>query len=225
MNIRIMKWLIAAIGSALAFATLTAASAVTISQRIEPANIGVGEAAQLTITASGSDTPQITPPMVPGLEFVAVGQSQRTESVNGITNTTSSVTYQVTPRQAGVYTIPSVASGSQPVVLTVNAGAGAGGSNSAAAAATAATPALSAEQVRLGADGNAFVRLHVAKHELYVGETIPVDIEVGMRDGFVASQRPADAQRRRLHLASIARRAAAHRGDHRRRALHRACVA
>lgn len=37
------------------------------------------------------------------------------------------------------------------------------------------------------ANGTAFVRLRLPKHELYVGETIPVDIQVGMRDGFVAS--------------------------------------
>ncbi len=37
------------------------------------------------------------------------------------------------------------------------------------------------------ANGTAFVRLRLSKHELYVGETIPIDIQVGMRDGFVAS--------------------------------------
>jgi hypothetical protein len=37
------------------------------------------------------------------------------------------------------------------------------------------------------ADGSAFVRLRLPTHELYVGETIPVDIEVGTRDGAVAS--------------------------------------
>jgi hypothetical protein len=40
---------------------------------------------------------------------------------------------------------------------------------------------------RLTADGAAFVRLRLPKHQLYVGESIPVDIQVGMREGLVAS--------------------------------------
>ncbi len=36
-------------------------------------------------------------------------------------------------------------------------------------------------------DGSAFVHLEIPKHEMYVGESIPVEIQVGMRDGFVAS--------------------------------------
>jgi hypothetical protein len=128
--------------------------------------------------------------MVNGLEFVAVGQSQRVESVNGVTTSTTSVTYQVIPREAGVYTIPGAASGTPPVVLTVNPGSG--GSGPSRGFATAQTPQVApgvtpAGRADMNADGSAFVRLHLAKHELYVGETIPVDIEVGMRNGFVAS--------------------------------------
>src|SRR5260370_1296858 len=41
--------------------------------------------------------------------------------------------------------------------------------------------------IRLTPDGSAFVQLEVPKHEIYVGESVPVEIQVGMRDGFVAS--------------------------------------
>ena len=82
----------------MAFASIAQASVPSVTQSIEPATIDLGGAARLTIAASGSDTTQITPPMVAGLEFVAVGQAQRVESINGVTTSTTSVTYQVIPR-------------------------------------------------------------------------------------------------------------------------------
>jgi len=36
-------------------------------------------------------------------------------------------------------------------------------------------------------DGSAYVRLSVPKREVYVGESVPVEIEVGLRSGFVSS--------------------------------------
>ena len=36
-------------------------------------------------------------------------------------------------------------------------------------------------------DGSAFIRLTVPKREVYVGESVPLVIEVGMRAGFVTS--------------------------------------
>ncbi|HEY5264194.1 MAG TPA: hypothetical protein VIJ37_04320, partial [Steroidobacteraceae bacterium] len=48
-----------------------------VTQTIEPPEIALGSAAQLTVTESGDDAPRLAPPSVPGLDFVAVGQSQR----------------------------------------------------------------------------------------------------------------------------------------------------
>jgi hypothetical protein len=145
----------------------------------------------LTIAASGTNTPTITPPMVAGLEFVAVGQSQRVESINGVTRSSTSIIYQVIPRQAGVFTIPGMTAGSEPLVLTVNPGgqnaAPSGRSAPAGAPNGASGTPLPSGSTHLAADGSAFVRLRIAKHELYVGEAIPVDIQVGTRDGVVAS--------------------------------------
>ena len=41
--------------------------------------------------------------------------------------------------------------------------------------------------IHLTEDGSAFVRLSMPKREVYVGETVPVEIDVGMRSGFVSS--------------------------------------
>jgi hypothetical protein len=176
--------IIALVGWAV-FATLgllgIAAAAAQVSQRIEPATIAIGDAAQLTVTSSG-DSAQVTAPMVAGLEFVAVGQSQRIESINGVTHATNSVTYQVTAQQPGIYTIPGTA-GSEPLVLTVTPS---GSGNPSAGRSGAASPPT-AGATRLNTDGSAFVRLRLATHDLYVGETVPIDIQVGVRDGMVAS--------------------------------------
>jgi hypothetical protein len=151
-----------------------AEAAPIVSQQIEPATIALGSAARLTVTASGDTA--ITPPMVPGLEFVAVGQSRRIESVNGVTRSTSAVTYQVSASQPGVYTIPGSGSGSEPLVLTVTPdGSGSHASTSPA------------DGNRERTDASAFVRLRLPKHDLYVGEVVPVDIQVGVREGIVVS--------------------------------------
>jgi hypothetical protein len=190
MNIQRLSWFAACLVTTMGLVGLAEAATPAVSQSIEPATIDLGEAARLTIAASGTDTPQITPPMVAGLEFVAVGESQRVESVNGATQSTTSVIYQVIPREAGVYTIPGAGAGAPPVVLTVNAG---GAANSPARGApglqapAGSATAMPTGQAEWNADGSAYIRLRLPKHELYVGETIPVDIEVGMRDGFVAS--------------------------------------
>ena len=180
---------VVAAGTLVASAMQVAEAAVT--QRLEPTHIEMGDSARLTIAAAGHDASTISPPMVAGLEFVAVAQSQRIESINGVSSASTTVTYQVIPQEAGVFTIPSAAPGSAPVVLTVNPSSGRGAAvpgRSASLAAPSARPStLPAGSTRVTANGAAFVRLRIPKHELYVGETIPVDIQVGMRDGFVAS--------------------------------------
>lgn len=178
-----------AAGTLIASAMQVADAAAT--QRLEPTQIEMGDSASLTIAASGNDASTISPPMVAGLEFVAVAQSQRIESINGVSSASTTVTYQVIPQEAGVFTIPGASPGSAPVVLTVDPGSGRGTSASGGSAPLAASSArpstLPHGSTRVTAQGPAFVRLRLSKHELYVGETIPVDIQVVMRDGFVAS--------------------------------------
>jgi len=182
----------AMIGLVLMGALACAAPAGTALQSIEPSTIALGDSAQLTITSIGSEMPAITPPMVPGLEFLAVGQSQQVQIINGVTSARTTVTYQVIAQQAGVFSIPSALPGAEPVVLTVTRGAGSVPNGQAPGGSVQGTPAqpsssLPADSTRQGASGAAFVRLRLSKHELYVGEMVPVDIQVGARDGMVAS--------------------------------------
>jgi hypothetical protein len=184
--------LLAAMAGLIVLATAASAGAAAVTEEVEPAEVALGQTAQLTITVSGDTQTALAPPVIPGLEFVAVGQSSQMESINGQTSTTRSVIYQVTPQRAGIYTIPPVAQGSQPQVLRVlpaSAGSGAALPYNAGASALppAAVSGLAAGATRLTPDGSALVRLRLPKHQLYVGESIPVDIQVGMREGLVAS--------------------------------------
>jgi hypothetical protein len=130
-------------------------------------------------------------PVVAGLEFRVVGQSRQVQIINGTALESTSTIIRVTPETAGIFTIPGLTPKSPPLVLRVNPGNGSGSSspsNPAAGGLTfGANPNNNAEGIRLTPDGSAYVRFEIPKHEVYVGESIPVEIQVGMRDGFVTS--------------------------------------
>jgi hypothetical protein len=174
---------LASMAALLLLATAASAAEPVVTEQIEPAEIALGQSAQLTIAASGANATQITPPVIPGLEFAAVGQTSQIESINGRTTSTSSVVYQVTPQRVGIYTIPGITQRSQPQVLTVVPGSARSGAALTNNAAASALPPAA----QLAQDASAFVRLRLPKHQPYVGESMPVDIQVGMREGLVAS--------------------------------------
>jgi BatD DUF11 like domain len=174
-------------------ATIAASAAVSIDATIEPAQIEVGESAQLTIFTSGAGTLSVPLPVVAGLEFRVVGQSRQIQLINGRTIESTSTIVRVTPDEAGVFTIPGLTPTSPPLVLRVNPNSGSSGSSSrfGNGASPAPTPFVPGGSnpggIHLTPDGSAFVHLEMPKHEIYVGESVPVEIQVGMRDGFVAS--------------------------------------
>jgi hypothetical protein len=163
-----------------------------VTAQLEPGEIALGESAQLTITVSGSGNEAISPPTVPGLEFVDVGQSSQMQSINGMTSSTTSEIYQVIPQHAGKFTIPALSRGAQPILFQVrpgngNNGAGAGNNSGTSSLPPPAMSGSSAGETRVTQDGSTFARLRLPKRELYVGETVPVDIQVGFRPGLVKS--------------------------------------
>lgn len=162
-------------------------AAPSIDANIEPAQIALGESARLTILTSGSGTLSIPLPVVPGLEFRVVGQSRQIQSINGITIESTSTVIRVTPEVAGVFTIPGMTPKSPPLTLHVSP-AGSSPTNRSAPDVLPFVPGGSeGKALGMTPDGSAFVHLEIPKHEMYVGESVPVEIQVGMRDGFVAS--------------------------------------
>ena len=159
---------------------------------IQPAQINLGEFAQLTITNLGDGTNPITMPVVSGLKFEIVARTHEIQIINGSTLPSSSIVLRVTPQIAGIFTIPAVTPKSQPLVLQVNAApSGAYVPRANGPAPPLPPPILSGgslpKGVHLTDDGSAYVRLSIPKREIYIGESVPVEIEVGMRSGFVSS--------------------------------------
>jgi BatD DUF11 like domain len=188
---------LALIAAAMAVAVLLVsgmarAAAPSIDVSIEPAQIALGESARLTILTSGNGTLSVSLPVVAGLEFRVVGQSRQIEMINGTTIESTSTIVRVTPDEAGVFTIPGLTPKSPPLVLRVTPTNGGGPSlapdNSLKSGPNPLTQGGSAASgIRLTPDGSAYVRLEVSKHDVYVGENVPAEIQVGMRDGFASS--------------------------------------
>ncbi len=186
----------------------------------------------MTITSIGSEMPAITPPMVPGLEFIAVGQSQQVQIINGVTSSRTTVTYQVIPQQAGVFSIPSALPGAEPVVLTVNRGTGSAPGGQSAPGGTAQGAQTQPSFIPAGryhAPGSLWRRLRptAAVEARVIRGRDGAGRHSGRRprrDGCLA-QRPADPQRRCLHSQQVARESDPHGGDRRRQTFHRVHLA
>src|ERR1700683_1128017 len=180
-------------------AALVAATALAddplVYATIQPAQILLGESAQFTITNLGDGTNPITMPVVAGLKFEIIGRTREVQLINGTLLPSSSIVMRVTPQIAGIFTIPAVTPKAQPLVLQVNAASSAANiphpDGRIAPPPSPPPPILSGASipkgVRLTDDGSAYVRLNIPKREVFVGESVPIEIEVGMRSGFVSS--------------------------------------
>jgi hypothetical protein len=170
----------------------TSSAAASVDAVIEPSQIALGESAQLTIMTSGNGALSVPLPVVSGLEFRVVGQSRRIEIMNGATISSTSTIIRVTPEETGVFTIPGPTPKSPPLVLRVTPSNGAAPSLSPNGQPSPGLKSLNlggsdANGIRLTPDGSAFVRFEVPKHEIFVGESVPAAIQIGMRDGFASS--------------------------------------
>jgi N-acetylglutamate synthase-like GNAT family acetyltransferase len=176
--------------AAIAAIAIYGVAAAAIDATIEPSQIEVGESARLTIYTSGGGTLSVPLPVVSGLEFRVVGQARQIQMINGRTIESTSTIVRVTPDEPGVFTIPGLTPTSPPLVLRVTPSSS-GSSRFGNGAPPGVTPPVpggsNPSGIHLTPDGSAFVHLEMPKHEIYVGESIPVEIQVGMRDGFVAS--------------------------------------
>src|ERR1700722_9488029 len=160
-------------------------------ETIQPEHIRLGESATLRVTSLDGDLPNVPLPVVSGLAFELIGRAQGLEFVNGTSIPSSSILIRVTPQMAGIFSIPGLSPKSEPVVLDV---VSADDSNPAALIKPKPTPtpplmatAPLPKGVQLKAGGGAFVELVIPTRAVYVGESVPVDIEVGVRPGIVTS--------------------------------------
>jgi hypothetical protein len=162
-------------------ATSALAATPMVTATIQPTQIVLGESAELTITHSGGSNEPVSLPAVAGLAFRVIGTSQRTEIIRGATFSSTALVVRVTPAAAGVYTIPALTPDSQPLVLRVRP------EGSLPLPGHLGATGGKAPDLSKAADGAAFLRLVLPKTELYVGESIPVAIELKLKNGFVKS--------------------------------------
>ncbi len=178
----------------LATLTLAWAKAPSLTATLAPAEIAVGEAAQLTVTFSGRGTDEPQLPAVNGLEFQQVGRSSQVQIINGAMSANTSYTYAVVPTRPGIFTIPAIKAGrgaevasSQPIVLKVGGSGGRGApplnqqrQNNLPA------PTVNGDEEQMNASEQksfGFLRLVTPKKEFFVGEMVPVELKAYFRAG------------------------------------------
>ena len=173
--------------------TVRFAQAASVTATLEPSDISLGEAAQLTVTVQGrsADEPQM--PAVNGLDFQPVGQSSQIQVINGAMSASVSYTYAVAATQPGSFTIPAIKTGrgaetamSQPVVLKVRRGSGGASSMNNPSPNALPAPAVNGDEEQISAaeqQSFGFLRLIAPKKEFYVGEMVPVELKAFFRAG------------------------------------------
>src|SRR5687767_14129505 len=113
--------------------------------------VPVGESATLTLTVEGAkptDFPSL--PVIPNLQQGGMRESQNFSIVNGRMSATVSRSIELMPLREGDYVIPALSVHAIGTTLT--------------------SPPLTFQAVTGGATQLAFLKLHVPKKELYVGE-------------------------------------------------------
>jgi len=187
-----MRWVRILVATLCAFAPARYAMAQTLDdlayETVEPSRIKLGESAILRVTSFGR-IKDVTLPIIPGLVFEPLGRSQGFDFVNGATLPATFFSIRITPQFAGVFTIPGLTPSSRPVGLEVVKG---DEPNPYTWHSQQPTPApvptgTLPKGVQLQAGGAAFVHLAIPARPIYVGESVPVEIDVGLRAGIVTA--------------------------------------
>ena len=179
----------------------SAARAAEVTATLDPAQVAVGESAELTVTVNGSSTAAPNVADVAGLDIEHVGQSTQVQIINGAMSASSVHTYQVTPQRAGTFTIPAIqAGGARSRPLTLSASGGSASPNASGRTQQSARglsggsvlppPNVSMPQTSADAPADArygFIQLVVPKKEFFVGELVPVEVNAFVPAGMQAS--------------------------------------
>lgn len=192
MQTQSMRWLKAIIVSLCLVAPAKYAMAQALNalayETIEPSRITLGESAILRVTSFGQ-LKDIVTPTIPGLVIEELGRSQGFDLINGSIIPATFIQFRVTPQLAGTFTIPALGPNSHDIGLEVVTGDEPGPYTWHSQQPTP-PPAPSAKLpkgVQLQADGAAFIHLEVPTRSIYVGEAVPVEIDLGIRAGIVVS--------------------------------------
>ena len=146
-------------------------SAVSFTASFDRDTIALGETATLSLTFEGGQPRTAPLPDIPGLQIVSTGNSQNFSIVNGQMSSTVTVSFSVSPQRTGEFIIPAMtvdvngqSLASQPLKLTVT------------------QPNSPPPQAINSGSEIAFMRLALAKTNVYVGEVTTADIRIYLRD-------------------------------------------
>lgn len=168
-----------------------AAAEPTISARIQPNQIPLGQDARLEVTISGaSSAPTPRPAPVPGLEIQNLGQTMSMQFVNGSMSSDVTNTFLVRPTKTGQFEIPPISVDVGGKTLRTRA-------LSLHVSEAGRVPQVKRTRPRAGADRGAgpnradegepeiaSLEVHgVPDRALYVGEVLPVEIVLFVREG------------------------------------------
>jgi hypothetical protein len=163
------------------------ARAASFTASLDSDTITLGQSATLSLTFEGGQSKNVPTPGVPGLQITQTGTSQNVSFVNGAMSSTVTVSFSVTARQTGVFTIPALTAdvnGQQlstaPLKLTVLK--------------ADAPPAAAIDS------GNeiAFMKLSLPQKKIYAGQMLTAQLQVCVRDdvenfaNFQFTGQPAD---------------------------------
>jgi len=194
MRTRLIHWSMVLVVLLSLLAPIRQARAADLSlayETIEPSSIRIGETAIIRVTSLDGYLDNVPLPSVTGLKFEFVAHQQGFEFVGGKPIPSSYVFIRVTPEFEGVFTIPGLTPKSRTLGLEVvaadNPNPSAWHNYKRNPPPPPKTIASLPKGTELKAGGAAFVRLAMPTRSVYVGESVPVDIEVGLRPGIVTS--------------------------------------
>ena len=160
-------------------------------ETIEPARILLGQFAVIRVTSLDGYLENVPLPTVPGLTFEILGRTQGLEFVNGKSIPAHYIIIRVTPQFLGVFSIPGLNPKAPTLGLEVvgdNApNPYAWRNHPSAPIPPPMSKAPIPKGIQLKANGAAFVQMVIPTRPIYVGESVPVDIELGVRPGIVTS--------------------------------------
>jgi hypothetical protein len=156
---------------------------------VRPTEIQIGQSARLVVTISGTqNTPAPRIPAIDGLRAQSLGQTTSVQIVNGAVTAEVTYNFLLEPQRTGSFTIPALATdiegervSTSPLTLRVvdantvprNGIAPRGGAPGGAAAAP--DDAAQAQPISL--------RLTAPQRDFYVGEAVPVELTLYIREG------------------------------------------
>ena len=164
-------------------------AAIEVSATLSPGSFPLDRAAALNITATGVRSFQHDIPEVDGLNFHRRGQSTQMELINGALSSSVTLTYLVQADRVGSFTIPAIqvstkdgTAMTREIPFEVTAPQAATITQQSASTGASTTRLRSGEAAKL-----AFLRVTPAKERSYLGEVVPVQIQVFFREGIKAN--------------------------------------